>query len=100
MVRHIVIWRLKEHAHGNPREVNAKLIKEKLEGLNGKIDGMLRLEVGFDFSRTENSGDIVLYSEFKTRKDLEGYQTHPLHKAAMAFIGEARTERRVVDCEV
>jgi hypothetical protein len=99
MVRHIVMWRLKENAHGNHREVNAKIIKEKLESLNGKIEGMLKLEVGFDYARVQESSDIVLYSEFVTRKDLENYQVHPLHKAAVEFIREARSERRVVDYE-
>jgi len=61
---------------------------------------LLRMDVGLDFSRTEESGDIVLYSEFASRKDLENYQIHPLHKAAVSFTREARTERRVVDCDL
>jgi hypothetical protein len=99
MVRHIVVWRLKESAHGNSRDVNARIIKEKLEDLNGRIDGLLKLEVGIDYGRTEESSDIVLYSEFASRKDLDSYQVHPLHVAAVAFIREARSERRVVDFE-
>lgn len=97
MIKHIVMWKLKDSAHGNTKEQNAKLIKEKLEALNGRIEGMIRLEVGIDFSRTESSGDVVLYSEFMTEKDLENYQNHPEHKAVMPFIMEARTERRVAD---
>lgn len=100
MVRHIVIWRLKEQAQGNTRDVNARLVKEKLEAMNGKIEGMLKLEVGLDFSKTGESGDVVLYSEFETREHLQGYQSHPLHKAAVAFIREVRTERLVVDSEM
>lgn len=97
MIKHIVMWKLKDSAHGNTKEQNAKLIKEKLEALNGRIEGMIRLEVGIDFSKTDSSGDVVLYSEFMTEKDLENYQNHPEHKAVMPFIMEARTERRVVD---
>jgi len=100
MVRHIVVWRLKEQAHGNSRDVNARLIKEKFEALNGKIEGMLKLEVGIDYGRTDESSDIVLYSEFVSKKDLDNYQVHPLHKAAVSFIREARSERRVVDYEL
>jgi hypothetical protein len=99
MVKHIVMWKLKESAHGNTKEQNAKIIKEKLESLNGKIPGMLALEVGIDFSCTESSSDVVLYSAFASRKDLDNYQEHPEHKAVMPFIMEARTERRVVDYE-
>ena len=100
MIKHIVMWRLKESAHENDKATNARIIKEKLEALNGKIPGLLKLEVGIDFSATESSGDVVLYSEFASRATLDAYQLHPEHKAVMPFIMEARTERRLVDYEV
>ncbi len=100
MVKHIVMWKLKDQARGNVKRVNAKLIKEKLESLNGKIPGLLKLEVGIDFSNSEESRDIVLYSEFESKDDLKNYQNHPEHKAIMPFICEARDERRVVDYKI
>ncbi len=100
MIKHIVMWRLKERADGNNKDTNAKLIKEKLESLNGKIPSMLKLEVGISFSEAKDSFDVVLYSEFKSKDDLNNYQNHPAHKAIMPFIGEVRDERRVVDYEV
>lgn len=62
MVKHIVIWKLKEQSHGNTREQNAVLIKQMLEGLATIIPGIITMEVGIDISRTDMSGDIVLYS--------------------------------------
>ena len=100
MVRHIVMWKLKDEAHGNTKAENARLFREKLEALNGKIDVLVNLEVGLDFSASENSADVVLYSEFATREDLAAYQGHPEHKAVVPFILEACSERRVVDYEV
>lgn len=100
MIKHIVMWRLKESAHGNDKSTNVRLIKEKLEALNGRIPGMVKLEVGIDFSASDSSGDLVLYSEFGSRDALEGYHSHPEHKALMPFILEARSERRVVDYEI
>lgn len=100
MVKHIIVWRLKETAHGNDKATNACLIKEKLEGLNGKIPGMLKMEVGIDYSGTETSADIVLYSEFASKEALEGYQAHPDHKAIVSFVREACSERRMVDYEI
>lgn len=91
------MWRLKDTAHGNPKETNAHLIKERLEALNGQIPGLLKLEVGFDFSKSDMSADLVLYSEFESKEALQGYQDHPLHKAVQAFVRDARTERRVAD---
>jgi len=100
MIKHIVFWKLKDQANGLPKEENARLIKEKLEALRGVIPGLLRIEVGFDFSKSEQSSDLALYSVFATRADLDAYQAHPDHKAVMPFIMEARSERRVVDYEV
>ncbi|MCX7615729.1 MAG: Dabb family protein [Clostridiales bacterium] len=99
MVKHVVMWQLKESAHGNTKQKNAILIKEKLEALRGKIPGMLKIEVGTDFSQTETSADVILYSEFASKKDLDNYQQHPEHKAVMPFILEARLERKMVDYE-
>ena len=100
MIRHIVLWRLKDSAHGNPKAENARIIKEKLESLRGLVPGLLKAEVGIDFGRSGDSFDIALYSEFASREALFGYQEHPAHKAAVSFIREARTERCVVDYEI
>jgi hypothetical protein len=99
MVKHIVMWKLKDEAHGNDKETNARLIKEKLEALNGKIDGLLRLEAGIDF-RGGGNFDVVLYSELSKREDLDAYQNHPLHQAILPFIREAVMDRKAVDFEV
>ena len=100
MVKHLVLWRLKPSAHGQTAAENARAIKEKLESLRGRIPGLLRIEVGIDFSRTDSSSDLALYSEFESRAALDAYQAHPEHKAMMPFIAEARGERRVVDYEI
>jgi quinol monooxygenase YgiN len=97
VVRHIVLWRLKESANGRGKAENAAQIKRRLEELNGKISGMIELEVGFDFSRTADSSDIVLYSEFESRAALDAYQVHPLHEAVKPIVMAACEERRLVD---
>lgn len=99
MIKHIVMWKLKDEAHGNDKVTNAKLIKEKLEALNGKIDGLLKLEVGIDFLGGANF-DVVLYSELSKKEDLDTYQNHPLHQAVLPFIREAVMDRKAVDFEV
>ena len=99
MIRHIVLWRLKAQAEGRGRAENAALIKRALEDLQGKIPGLLKLEVGFDFSKTADSSDIALYSEFESREALEAYQSHPLHEAVKPMVLSARDERRMVDYE-
>jgi len=100
MITHIVLWRLKETAHGNTKAENARIFKERLEALNGKIEGLIHLEVGCDFSASEMSADVALYSTFPTRDDLTFYQKHPEHLAVAAFVREAMSERRVIDYEI
>ena len=99
MVTHIVMWRLKDSAFGRPKTDNARLVREKLEALRGQIPGLLHIEVGFDFSATETSADLVLLSEFESREALAAYQIHPDHRAVAAFVAEAAAERRIVDFE-
>jgi len=100
MLKHIVLWRLKESAHGNDKANNARLIKEKLESLRGRIPGLLAIEVGIDVLATPSSSDIALYSEFASREALAVYQAHPLHQAIIPFVAEATLERRSADYEL
>ena len=99
MIKHIVMWRLRDSANGNDRERNARLIKEKLESLAGRIPGLIAIEVGIDFSCSDSSADVVLYSEFVDRAALDGYQRHPEHEAHKPFVSAAAIERRVADYE-
>ena len=99
MVKHIVMWKLKEEAHNNDKTTNAKLIKEKLEALDGKIEGLLKIEVGIDFLGGTNF-DVVLYSELAAKGTLDTYQNHPLHQAILPFIREAVIDRKAVDFEI
>ena len=97
MIKHIVFWKLKEEACGNDKATNAKLIKEKLEALNGEIEGLLIAEVGINFESSDMAADVALYTEFATKEDLAFYQQHPKHKAVQSFVGEVRSSRQVVD---
>ncbi len=99
MIKHIVIWRLHEQAEGNDKATNANIIKEKLEALNSEIPGLIKLEVGIDFLHSEQSGDLVLYSELESKDALSNYQQHPLHVEAGAFIKACCGSRTVVDYE-
>jgi len=99
MIHHIVMWRLKDSAHGNDKATNARLIKEKLEALPNQIPELRHLEVGLDFSATEFSADIALVTRFESREALAVYQAHPAHRAVVEFVGPAVAERRLVDFE-
>lgn len=100
MIKHLVFWTLLPVADGRTAEENAVLIKSRLEGLSGRIPDLLHIEVGLDFSRTDSSADVALYSEFPHREALEAYQEHPAHVAVAQFVGRVCASRLVVDYEV
>lgn len=78
MVKHIILWQLKDELSPEQRlEVKAG-IKEGLEGLLGKIPGLLEIKVqneGLDSSTAE----VMLYSVFENEAALKGYSGHPAH---------------------
>jgi quinol monooxygenase YgiN len=97
MIRHIVMWRLKDTPN---KAANAVRIKQLLESLRDRIPGLLKIEVGIDFSASDASADLVLLSEFSDRAALDLYQRHPLHAQMKPEIGSMTAERRVVDHQI
>lgn len=100
MLKHIVMWQLKDHAHDADKAANAQHIKQRLEALKGRIDGLLHIEVGIDELHTDSSADVVLCAEFASLDALAQYQKHPEHLAVVPFIVEASSTRMVVDYTV
>jgi hypothetical protein len=100
MIKHIVFFTLKPSAECRSAHENALEMKARLEALYGRIDGLLKLEVGIDFSRTDASADVALYSEFADRASLDAYQVHPEHVAIARWVAVLRESRTIVDYEV
>lgn len=100
MVKHIVFWKLKEEALGQTAEENAKQIKEKLENLSGKIEGLISIEVGINFLQSPANYDVALYSAVENKEALDFYQNHPLHQAVLPFVKEVVSGRIAVDYEI
>lgn len=99
MIKHIVMWRLKENHNGESKEKIISKVKSILEDLTAKINEIVELEVGINFNPSEAAYDVVLYSTFNSREDLDIYQKHPDHLKVAEYISEVRTERTVVDYE-
>lgn len=101
MIKHIVMWQVKEHeVHGSKEAVIEKM-KGALEGLKGKIEGLIDIEVGRNFNTSEAAYDVVLYSTFTSKEALEGYQKHPLHVAVgQDLVRQVAISRVVVDYEI
>ena len=101
MIKHIVIWKLKNKTLPLEECADALVIRNALLDLTGKIPGLLKVEVGFDFRSKETSGDIVLYAEFASKEALESYQHHPEHVRVGKNIVRPRTfDRKMIDYEL
>jgi hypothetical protein len=100
MIKHIVMWTLKDNAEGADRAANARIMKEKLEALAGLIPCLKKIEVGIDVFAAAPACDVILYSEFATRADLDAYQVHPEHLKVVAFVKQVVAARSVIDYEI
>lgn len=97
MVTHIVMWKLHAEADGRTREENARIAKEKIDALAGRIPGLLSIKAGIDFLRSDASADLVLISTHTSREALDVYQDHPEHVAIKGFMKTITCGRQVVD---
>jgi hypothetical protein len=99
MLKHIVMWKLKDQAEGLDRAANAIEMKRRLDACAGIVPGMGTFEVVLAQPGLEATYDVVLYSEFADRAALQAYIEHPTHKAVVPFIGAIREGRQCMDYE-
>lgn len=99
MIRHIVMWKFRRDLEETPAEIAAEM-KSRLESLVGKIDGLLRAEVGVNIKETTSSYDAVLTADFPSFEVMEAYKVNPLHVEVSEYCKSRRLERVDVDYEV
>ena len=90
------MWKFKEE---NKKE-NMEHAREILFALKPVITELRRMEIGFDFSGTEMSYDMMLLTEFDSVADMKTYAVHPEHLKVSAFIRSVIESRIVLDCEI
>jgi len=96
-VRHIVMWNVLGQRGTAAHRDNMVRLKEAFEALQGEIPGLLKIEIGLDFSAVDYACDVVLFSEFDCVASLRAYQHHPAHQVAKGKAGDIRTARFQVD---
>ena len=95
MVKHIILWTLKDTLSEEEKIAVKKGIKEGLEGLKGKIPGLLEIHVETEGLASSNA-DLMLDSSFEDEAALKGYAVHPEHVAVAD--GKVRPYTAVRSC--
>ena len=75
MIKHIVMWKLKEGA----LEKGLSQFKAMLEEMQGTVKGLKMLEIGVNSTPFDTSCDLVLYTVFDSFEALTLFQNHPKH---------------------
>lgn len=97
ILKHIVLWKLKDEAEGRTKAENAQWMKSHLEALVGVVPQLLSAEVGINIEPSEGAFDAVLTATFKDEADCAAYKVHPAHVAVSEYCKKVRLQRVVCD---
>ncbi len=78
MVKHIILWQLKDEFSAEEKAQIKAGIKEGLEGLAGQIPGLVDIKVQVECLESSNA-EVMLDSTFVDAEALKGYAVHPAH---------------------
>lgn len=99
MVKHVIIWTLKDTLSDDEKAKVKKEAKAALEALSGNIDGLIEIKLVTDILPSSN-GEMMLDSSFESAAALAHYQKHPLHVAAAdTFVRPYTASRLCIDHE-
>ena len=97
MVKHIILWNLKEEYSDEKKQQIKCDIKANLEGLKGQISGLLEIKVQTECLDSSNV-DLMLDSSFEDEDALKTYATHPKHVyVADTFVRPHTQVRKCID---
>ncbi len=98
MVKHIVLFRLREDVPAEVKLEAMQQFKAAIEALPERIKVIRKVEVGLNINPSE-AWHIALYSEFDSLEDVKLYAAHPDHVAAGKLLAEVKESRACVDYE-
>jgi hypothetical protein len=101
MVKHIILWRLRDDLTAEEKETVKRDIKTGLEGLAGRIPGLIYINVVIDGRLDSSNADVMLDSVFEDEAALKAYAVHPEHVAvADGKVRPYTSQRTCLDYEV
>lgn len=95
MVKHVILWTLKDELTDEEKTSVKQGIKEGLEGLKGKVPGIVDIRVNINGLASSNA-DLMLDSTFESEEALKGYAVHPEHVAVAD--GKVRPYTKIRSC--
>ena len=99
MIKHIILWQLKDELSEEEKVTIRADIKKGLEGLAGKIPGLVDIRVRTEYLASSNV-DVMLDSTFESEEALKGYAVHPLHvEVADTYVRPYTKNRSCIDFE-
>lgn len=97
MLKHIIMFKIKESYPVSEKEAIINELSEALYALPDKIPEIVRYEIGINISKSANAYDLLLDSEFEDEDSLEIYRVHPAHQKVLKLIKELTEDIKVVD---
>ncbi len=100
MVKHMIIWTLKEEFNDAQKAEIKEGIKANLESLKGQIPGLVDVKVEIN-GLASSTGDCLLDTTFEDAASLSRYSKHPAHVAvADTYVRPYTAIRSCFDFEV
>lgn len=101
MVKHIILWKLKDEFSPEEKSEIKKGIKEGLEGLVGQVPGLIDVKVQIDGILPSSNVDVMLDCTLDSAESLKGYAVHPAHVAvANGKVRPFTAVRSCIDFEI
>lgn len=101
MVKHIILWTLNPELSESEKQQVKQDIKEGLEGLAGKVPGLMDVKVNIDGRLDSSNADVMLDSTLESEDALKAYASHPAHVAvADSKVRPYTVQRSCLDYEI
>ncbi len=86
MIKHIVMWKLKDGVNGMSKSEIAVYLKKEIEKMRETVTEISYIEAGINKNHGPIAYDLCLYSEFESEDHLAAYQDNPDHKKVKELI--------------
>jgi phenylalanyl-tRNA synthetase alpha subunit len=97
MIKHIVMWTLKDEHNGKNKPEIAEELKSHLLSLKSKISELKSIEVGFNAIHQDKNHDVAIVTEFESFDGLAIYAQHPEHLKVGEYLKGIATGRAAID---